>query len=350
MFFAMPAMAAPVVISKKQIAQPIPNSILPTEARSKYQELSKTLVCGDTTYRTYRINISRPNGPGPGNSSDLIVTSATRGASIKYHIGSASSGGSGDGGHSEASLAPIACGENGVYVTQTQYSAIFGSDIALAFIPYASFGTASAWDKANRINRSSPALSYPAVVDGIMQMPGVLTVNANGMVGDSRPATIERNGSITLHTLPWYRDLRTDTANVERVNFYRLRDGYGVKETIRIEGSAAYSTNYYRIHDGESAYTKVDNLPITYEFDRPCMSCFFNPSVARTANGVTLVKNGVEIALIHRLPTLPRGTEDPIYLIPATRVVETATTYIVNYQIVNTQTNTAQYWQTTIQK
>lgn len=350
--FAMPTHAAPRIVSKRQLAQPIPNSVLPIEARNKYQALVKTLTCEDTTYRVYRIKISIPEGPGPGNSTDLVITSATRGSTIKYHSGYARAGGSGDGGYNDQPFTPFACRGNGVYVAQMNYSPV-GSNISLAFIPFASFGNPAAWEKVNKIFRSTyPApIPYPAIVDGIVQMPGLLTMQSDGTaIGDSRPGTIEQNGSVTLHTLPWYRDLRTNNQNVERVTFYRLHDGYGVKETVRIEGSAAYSTNYYRIHDGESAFTQVDGLPITLELDHPCMSCYQDPAVMRTLNGVTLIKNGKEIALIHTLPTLAPGTYDPTYEIPSGKVTETATTYIVDYQIANRQTNRAQYWRAVIQK
>ncbi len=348
--FALPTLAAPKVISKQKIAPPIPLLALPKDARNSVQQLIKELKCGDITYRYYLLVTQYSDQHY--QSKGYAVAEAIKRSSVKrfiqtYHVSKVP----GAASLNDMLAAPLTCDGTDLYVMAQTYNGAQGQlSETLLRIPYTSFTRASAWRIQQGITRTylidSGMAIDPVIGEDVVQMPGSLKVDISGIHGDSRPGTISANGTITLHTLPQYRNLGEITKRgyeFLQITFYRFPDGYGVKEvTVPLIITTSTPALYYRIHDGESSYTQVDSLPIT-SFDQ---SAYLN----RATYGLTLLdKDRKEVVLIHGLPYFTSETISTIN-VTGSVISETATTYNVRYQIRDIKSGHIQYWQVVIQK
>ena len=124
-------------------------------------------------------------------------------------------------------------------------------------LSFSTFEKKSAWS----LSRKS-RWSFWGRVDGLDQQVGVLRKSPRGSVeGDSRIFFVER-GELVSHRPPWYRDLAApELANVSlAVEFYRLSNGYGVREEITTQ-TEERQLKFYRIYDGEARYHEEEYIP-----------------------------------------------------------------------------------------
>ena len=334
--FAMPTLAATTILSKKQLAVPrIDWRVLPSAIRNLPQDIRGEMDCGDTSYRVWTIDVPTPD---PQSSSGYAVFEARRGSIVKWKTlpGGWAASPTGSGGYNF-----FRCGDDGVYL-----------------VPYLSFTDPATWAQPGiqrgYVSRSNGSYYYEKsweaiTVDGIVQVPGTLTLTSTGILGDSRPATISK-GRVINHTLPWYRDLnavpRNQTGITLKADFFRLRDGYGVRETEYLCSTSEQCTEkgikFYRIRNGESAYTQVETLP----FQHARLNY-----VSSDDNGVTLKQwsDFRTIGLIHGLPA-PLPGEYSDYRVTGAVVNENGLTVWVRYLIENTKTQRRQYWEATVQR
>ncbi|MCA9384966.1 MAG: hypothetical protein KC662_04625 [Candidatus Magasanikbacteria bacterium] len=190
-------------------------------------------------------------------------------------------------------------------------------------------------------------------VDGIKQIPGHLLFLEGRLYGDSRPVTIEPQRGIVSHGMPHYRDLRMLPANIVNLSatFYRMHDGYAVKEDTRVLNNGIYElrTTYFRIHDGDARYSVIDSLP----FDSINKS-----QLSRNIDGLVLSQtiNGiVKRTLVHGLPSLnlsQTGSDywESDYGVTAIPVWETSAQVYTRYMITDARTGKQQYWEATVNK
>jgi hypothetical protein len=363
--FTSPALAAPSVVFKKQLAVPkIDARILPLGARNLNQELAQEFECGDTIYRYWIIPIKQefPNRAG------YDVFEARRGNTTKYKVSNYSYG-----LYYGRNYGYIACASDGIYVIDSRYHprGTYGQTWTIR-VPFADFQNDRVWNFETGVQRGyvdssngtywyNPAYR-PVLIDGILQLPGTLTLSGtlsngtNGVSGDSRPATIESNGDIIRHTLPWYRNLnetpKKPVGITLKAEFYRLSDGYGVKETmLNCDGESASkdscieeNVTFYRIRNGESAYTVVTSLPF--------QSLSRNSYVSQGSYGATLsrMSDYKEYALIHRLPEIKDASGYSIYSVRGSVIAENDTTAYARYLITDSRNGARQYWEVTVQK
>lgn len=125
----------------------------------------------------------------------------------------------------------------------------------------------------------------PVVLEGIYQYPGIITRSVFGEVtGNSTIYVLEKDGRVTEHHPTWFRDYGTlsindlkpsflnvsGTLGIVEGTFYRLPDGYGVTEyygfetyqpldPICTEGVVCSDNEApdYRIRNGEAQYSLV---------------------------------------------------------------------------------------------
>lgn len=205
--------------------------------------------------------------------------------------------------------------------------------------------------------------------DGIVQQPGyydrknISNSFPEYTALDTRPKQLNANGTFTTHTVPRYKDLSSvvipEGANL-LVYFYRLKDGYGVKEQLMSSywgptfqcgfycdptpEQTFWMTNgytkYYRIHNGEAAYTEVTSLPV---FEYPYY--FYGPEFVVHDNavyGLIPPPNGVRL---HKIDQDRYETRDGVV------INEDNVNQTVRYSLFDkTLGKIVQRWQAVIQK
>lgn len=204
-------------------------------------------------------------------------------------------------------------------------------------VHYSSFETNTEWSGVTNIVKLKSVTDadgkFLKDVDGILQYPGYLSVTKDRIIGDSRPITASSKG-LLYHTVPHYRDLTSLSPSTNiRANFYRMHDGYGVREVSYNTETYEGSVSYYRIKNGEASYTKVDTL----DTDN-------NISIRQDVDGIFFFKSPyTKVSLVHGLPATGYTSQSNI-------VWETSEQAYIRYTITNTSTSKQQYWEATVNK
>lgn len=372
--FALPALAAPTLVEKHQIPLPkmdagILKSVSTREFTYSYQDfdrnyftkkgknlpvsaaLIKDIDCQDTTYRLWTIGL------------DIPAASRRVGYLVSQVSGQVYVAESSKAGKSKWKLL-----EQKYTYPWTDMTCASGNSVLFAWLSssgtytgskatYDTFSEASVWSTPRY-----PSLTFgyqEIMMDGVRQMPGSLTVyGTQAPYGDSRVLVLD-GPSEGLHTLPWYRDLTA--ANLKstesiRATFYRLSDGYGVTEILTPVYYCTVSpctypspiTTYYRIHDGESAYSIVPSLPKATLVNNARVS-IHRSSINVYAPASTGIYDAYTIDLdIHGLTK--EALNSRAYDYNRGNVAwENAKQMVVRY-FVGTSASKLQYWQAVIQK
>lgn len=292
MAIAMPTAASVQVVAKKQIPAPRLNpSVLPAEARwPRDIRFRQELVCGSIIYREWDLILVKSEAQQTSSSSEYgadsiykvfeaqqagkskwFATKFTRRSYTTDDVGSLS-----------------ACAENGVY--QATYHSANHSGAAESYvirIPFTRFSDPKAWDITKGIHRhwdltqkfngltgdANNVDNALSIIDGIVQIPGTLIIGNGKIMGDSRPQTIDTQGALQWHTVPWYRDLNQameqEPDAIWASHFYRTSDGYVVKQDVctvkqgtsikSIDCGNSANIKYYRIRANEKVYTEISN-------------------------------------------------------------------------------------------
>lgn len=382
MGFAMPAMAAPVIVSKTQLAIPVAKAsivnrfyalLYPDKAASSIKPFTVSFIeempCGDTTYRLWVVekNLKTPmvymRQQGSYHSVGLVYQSVRNGSS-KWATATT-------GNYS----IPTILGCNGRNVVITIYSEPGRGTYETSF---EHFSTIGAWKK---VTDSVFGLEQ---VEGIIQQAGQLYIQnwcttdgcTNRVLYGSSKTLVVNKGSIQAYNPPHYRNLTdpsiflgSEGGSFLKVSLYRVSDGFLAVETIGrnvyddVCGCYSQSNlnpeiNVYRIHDGENAYTKIaiaaaTPAELTLSAILPTMKIrIFDAHGLVLANqtesfgGYSSVAPYTDKVLIHGYSyTL----EHPVIQGNVHILWETSQEFAVRY-LINFSTGGPQYWQAIIQK
>ncbi len=339
-FVAMPALAAtePLILSKRQVPVPtFPVSILKQyRAENARPHIIEERVCEMVTYRKWKI------------TEQLSYWEiGDRGRTTKWLPGDSKE------------LAGCA-----------GRSAILAGSQTPRFETYSYYEIAPP-ESFSRKNRPTVMSTYGYTslnnnvteADGIAQRPGFYSRSNARQAADTRPTVLRSNGVIQMYSPPHYKDLSTvDVPSGAEliVKFYRLKDGYGIEETLtssyrgptfqcgvncdptpeQLRWYAEGYTRYFRIRDGEKAYSEVLNLPIV-EYTPFNWSAFYV-----FQDGVYTYSNQNSFGLrLHKIDPMRYEVNE------GTVVQETPTTRTVRYSLVDSGTDrTVQRWEAVIQK
>lgn len=292
LFIAMPASASVQVLSKRQVSAPRLNpAALPVEARWPREiRFRQELVCDSITYREWDLILVKSEAQQTSSSGEY-------GADTVYKVFEAQQAGKSKWFAKKFTRRSFttddvgslsSCAENGVYQA-TRHSANHSgvSEAYVIRVPFTKFADPNAWDITKGIHRHWDLGQKPnglngdannvdntlSVIDGIVQIPGTLIIGNGMIMGDSRPQTINAQGVLQLHNVPWYRDLKQameqEPSAVWVSHFYRTSNGYIVKQDAcslvqkasmkSIECGASANIKYYRIRTNEKVYTEISN-------------------------------------------------------------------------------------------
>lgn len=347
-----PVFAATIEYKKQLVVPSIDEKVLPVNARGLPHQLIEEVDCGDTTYRSWQVTTFR--SMTPQGSFGYLVFEARRGTAAKWHIERWSNSPS-----YSRSVSFFHCDEDDdVYVMLYEASSRQGwSAFRVLKVGFDRFDQASVWDFNEGMQTPARAWYFgtsnrisPILMDGIVQIPGRLSVQPENatIAGDSRPQTIEPNG-VLRHSLPWYRDLnqaKNEGKTIDAV-FYRMHDGYAVKETVYTCPSSSPSSacdetiTLYRIHDGEARYSIVDSLPVG-KLAGEGYRIFMGES------GVVLESPDHNKMLLHGLPN--QSEAGPIYTVSGSMLAEDEARLYMRYLMTNIETGNQQYWEAIIGK
>ncbi|MCK9361223.1 hypothetical protein M0Q28_03250 [Patescibacteria group bacterium] len=381
MGFAMPALAAPSIVSKTELKTPVVNKtilnrfyklIYPDKAAISSKPFSvsfqEELPCGDTTYRLWVVekNLKTPfvYAPRQGSAHNVgIVYQAVRNGVSKWAtlVGNTGSG------------IPTFLGCNGNHVIIADHmTGMVEASIQILENP-------SSWSSVKN------AESYQALkqMDDIVQQPGFLymgndciaDVCSNKQPWGSSAVLVFKDGKMQKMTPPHYRDLldpSIDLGNFSgaylNATFYRLSDGYLVIEVVGrnvldsaqgifVESTVQPKINVYRIHDGEMNYSKIVSNATWTEASEQLANQPTIRAQKLDAHGLVIGKSNsfgpyaynepvTEKALVHGYTSTE---SNPVYVSGVRIFNETATKYTVRYQI-SSKLGGPHYWQAVVQK
>ncbi len=381
--FAMPAVAAPYVVEKHQIPVPkvdpaILKSVSSLEFSYTYNDfdrnyftkkgknlpvsaiLASEIDCQNTTYRTWIVGLDTPALSRRvgylvnAYTASVTVLEARQAGKSKWKIFDPKSG---------YYSAVVYCSSgNAVLINALRTPSAGYAGIKASFD---TFDKADIWK--NPAYPNMPAYSPELIVDGVKQFAGHLSLYGTNSTpstkpfpyGDSRVVVLG-GPSEGLHTLPWYRDLTNvdlKPGEAINVNYYRLSDGYGVAEIYTPPYDCSVSpckygtpiTTYYRIHDGESAYSIVPSLPT--------VTIINNETVGIYKNGINVyASGGYGLWLSYSIDLNIHGLSDAVLknyslneLNRGSVAWENAKQMVVRYFVASSLSH-VQYWQAVVQK
>jgi hypothetical protein len=382
MGFAVPAVAAPGIVSKTELKIPAapPQTILNRFYKLIYPEKAATTIkpfavnfqeeipCGDTVYRLWTVekNLKVPfvYNPHQGTAHTIgAAYQAVRNGNVKWGTTVANTG--------SGIPSFLACNGRNVLLDDA-----FKGMLEVAF---EKLETPASWNVLN----ASELRTELQQIDGIVQKPGKLYIGnscTNGICSNSVKYGSSRifvmgDNALQSFSPPHYRNLLDPSVSLGNftggylsASFYRMHDGFLVIESVArnvfdegcecfTESNGQVKTSIYRIHDGETAYTKLVNSVYPFSEIRTDLlpmvkTQAIDPHGLVVGNwqphlGVSAYSTHyTEKVLIHGFTYT---NENPVIVSGLKFLWETPTMYAVRYQI-NSKTGGRHYWQAVVRK